>query len=57
MQKSKKQLTIYQKKGQVTYIAPLQPPTLASFRIWGDSAGASRIRLALLQKYKKVMRS
>ncbi len=23
------------KKGQVTYIAPLQPPTLAPFRTWG----------------------
>lgn len=33
-------------KRQVTYIAPLQPPTLATFRSWGSSAGAGRIRLA-----------
>ena len=39
------------KEGQATYIAPLQPPTLASFRTWGSSAGAGRVRLALnLQK-------
>jgi len=35
------------KEGQATYIAPLQPPTLASFRTWGSSAGAGRVRLAL----------
>lgn len=34
------------KKRQVTYIAPLQPPTLATFLSWGSSAGAGRIRLA-----------
>jgi len=33
------------KEGQATYIAPLQPPTLASFRTWGSSAGAGRVRL------------
>lgn len=35
------------KKWQVTYIAPLQPPTLATFLSWGSSAGAGRIRLAV----------
>jgi len=39
-----------QKKGQATYIAPLQPPTLATFRSWGSSAGAGRIRLAQTAK-------
>ncbi len=34
------------KKRQVTYIAPLQPFTLAAFLPWGDSIGAGRIRLA-----------
>jgi len=34
------------KKWQVTYIAPLQPPTLATFLSWGSSVGAGRIRLA-----------
>jgi hypothetical protein len=34
------------KKWQATYIAPLQPPTLAIFRSWGSSAGAGRIRPA-----------
>jgi len=34
------------KKGQATYIAPLQPSTLATFRSWGISTGAGRIRLA-----------
>ena len=34
------------KKRQVTYIAPLRPLTLATFRSWGGSAGAGRIRLA-----------
>jgi len=34
------------KKRQVTYIAPLQPPTLATFLSWGSSVGAGRIRLA-----------
>ncbi len=42
------------KKGQATYIAPLQLPTLASVKIWGDSAGADRIRLTLAQMYKKI---
>jgi len=35
-----------QKKWQVTYIAPLQPFTLAAFLPWGSSIGAGRIRLA-----------
>ena len=34
------------KNGQATYIAPLQPSTLATFRSWGISTGAGRIRLA-----------
>jgi len=34
------------KNRQVTYIAPLQPPTLATFLSWGSSVGAGRIRLA-----------
>jgi hypothetical protein len=34
------------KKWQATYIAPLQPPTLAIFRSWGSSAGAGRGRPA-----------
>ena len=34
------------KKRQVTYIAPLQPSTLAAFLPWGSSIGAGRIRLA-----------
>lgn len=33
------------KKGQATYIAPLQPPTLAIFRSWGNLEGAGRVRL------------
>lgn len=41
------------KKRQVTYIAPLQPPTLATFRSWGSSAGAGRIRLAAAKIGKK----
>ena len=36
----------HQKKWQVTYIAPLQPFTLAAFLPWGSSIGAGRIRLA-----------
>ena len=36
-----------QKKWQVTYIAPLQPFTLAAFLPWGSSIGAGRIRLAV----------
>ena len=35
------------KKWQVTYIAPLQPFTLAAFLPWGSSIGAGRIRLAV----------
>jgi len=35
-----------EKKRQGTYIAPLQPPTLATFLSWGSSAGAGRISLA-----------
>jgi len=38
------------KKGQATHIAPLRPPTLATFRSWGISAGAGRMRLAQLQR-------
>ena len=34
------------KKGQACYIAPLQPPTLASVKTWGNSKGAGRIGLA-----------
>ena len=34
------------KKWQANYIAPLQPPTLATFRSWGSSAGAGRVRPA-----------
>ncbi len=34
------------KKWQVTYIAPLQPSTLAAFLPWGSLIGAGRIRLA-----------
>ena len=37
---------ILKKKWQITYIAPLQPPTLAAFRPWGGSAGAGRVRPA-----------
>ncbi len=36
-----------QKKGQADYIAPLQPPTLASVKTWGNSEGAGRIGLTL----------
>lgn len=35
-----------EKSGQDTYIAPLQPSTLAAFRPWGSSIGAGRISLA-----------
>jgi hypothetical protein len=38
--------SILNKKWQATYIAPLQPPTLATFRSWGSSAGAGRARPA-----------
>ena len=34
------------KKWQATYIAPLQPPILATFLSWGGSAGAGRARPA-----------
>ncbi len=34
------------KNGQATFIAPLQPSTLASFPPWGSSKGADRKRLA-----------
>ena len=34
------------KKWQATYIAPLQPYTLAAFPPWGDSTGAGRVGLA-----------
>jgi hypothetical protein len=37
---------LFLKKGQVTFIAPLQPPTLAPFLSWGSSEGAGRKRLA-----------
>ena len=43
------------KKGQATYIAPLQPSTLATFRSWGISTGAGRIRLALGRKGRKIL--
>jgi len=42
----RKYCIILKKRGQATYIAPLQPPTLASFQTWGSSEGAGRIRLA-----------
>ena len=45
------------KKGQATYIAPLQPPYLAAFPPWGDSEGAGRTRLTRLQKYNKNLES
>jgi len=35
------------KKWQANYIAPLQPRTLATFRSWGSSAGAGRVRPAV----------
>ena len=31
------------KKRQANYIAPLQPPTLATVKSWGSSEGAGRI--------------
>ena len=31
-----------QKKGKAYFIAPLQPPTLASVKTWGNSEGAGR---------------
>jgi len=34
------------KKWQADYIAPLQLPTLATFRSWESSAGAGRVRPA-----------
>jgi hypothetical protein len=39
-------LNLRTKKWQVTYIAPLQPSTLAAFLPWGSLIGAGRIRLA-----------
>jgi len=39
------------KKKASNHIAPLQPPTLASFPTWGDSEGAGRVTLAG-RKYK-----
>ena len=38
------------KKSGKPRIAPLQPPTLATFRSWGSSAGAGRSDLPL-QRY------
>ena len=35
----------YKKNGQAYYIAPLQPPTLASVKTWGSSEGAGRVGL------------
>ncbi len=35
------------KKSGKPNIAPLQPPTLATFRSWGSSAGAGRADLPL----------
>jgi len=37
---------VWGQKWQAYYIAPLQPPTLATFRSWGSSAGAGRVRPA-----------
>ena len=42
------------KEGQATYIAPLQPSTLAIFRSWGSSKGAGRVRLARGHKSRKI---
>tara|TARA_B100000963_G_scaffold226189_1_gene197331 strand:- start:2531 stop:2692 length:162 start_codon:yes stop_codon:yes gene_type:complete len=36
----------YIKKGQATYITPLRPSILATFRSWGVLMGAGCIRLA-----------
>jgi hypothetical protein len=33
-------------------IAPLQPPTLATFRFWGSSAGAGRADLPYKGKHR-----
>lgn len=42
------------KKWQATYIAPLQPPTLAAFLPWEGSAGAGRVRPAAANIGQKV---
>jgi len=42
------------KRGQATHIAPLQPSTLATFRSWGGSTGAGRMRLAQGGKSTKI---
>ena len=40
-------------KKRVSYLRrTAQPPTLAAFRPWGDSAGAGRAGLTPPQKYK-----
>ena len=46
-------VNIGKKEGQATHIAPLQPHTLATFRSWGSSAGAGRVRLAR-DKYNAI---
>ena len=42
------------KNGQATFIAPLQPSTLAAFPPWGSSKGAGRKRLARHKSKKKM---
>jgi hypothetical protein len=42
-----------EKNGQATFIAPLQPSTLALFPTWGSSKGADRKRLARHKGSKK----
>ncbi len=47
------EINIYKKWVSYLY-RTAQPPTLASFRIWGSSAGAGRIRLTRC-KYNKTI--
>jgi hypothetical protein len=42
------------KNGQATFIAPLQPSTLAVFPPWGSSKGADRKRLAHCKCSKRL---
>src|SRR5687768_7519733 len=42
------------KKGKQS-IAPLQPPTLASFRTWGSSVGAGRTSLPGVKITKNIL--
>jgi len=43
-----------QKKRASDSYRTAQPPTLASFRTWGSSAGAGRMRLARIAKIEKL---